>query len=214
MNSLIVSLYLLLPFSLAATAAESLPAFPGAEGYGRFAKGGRGGDVYHVTNLNDIGPGSLREGIKTAKAPRTIVFDVSGTISLKRTLVLDKSNITIAGQTAPGDGITLRDFTFQIRSASDVIIRYLRLRLGDENKPVGAKGGDDTFNTEDIDRVIVDHCSLSWAIDGPAHSASSTGTLRGRDGPIPERSSTAPAARRPPPGDKAASRPSIRPTRT
>ena len=143
-----------------------LPAFPGAEGFGRYATGGRGGDVYHVTTLADAGPGSLRDGLRTAKGPRTIVFDVSGTIALKSKLLLDKSNITIAGQTAPGDGITLRDFTFQIAKAHDVVLRYLRLRLGDENKAVGAKGGDDTFNTDDIDRVIVDHCSLSWAIDG------------------------------------------------
>jgi len=141
-------------------------AFPGAEGFGRFATGGRGGDVYEVTNLSDVGPGSLREGIRLAKGPRTIVFGVSGTIQLKSKLVLDKSDITIAGQTAPGDGIALRDYTFQIKNATNLIVRYLRFRLGDQNKPKGAKGGDDTFNTEDLDRVIVDHCSLSWAIDG------------------------------------------------
>ncbi len=147
-------------------AASDLPAFPGAEGFGRFARGGRGGDVYHVVNLNDAGPGSLREGIRAATGPRTIVFDVSGTILLKSKLVVDRSAITLAGQTAPGDGITLRDFTFQIVKASDVIVRYLRFRLGDQNKAVGAKGGDDTVNTDDIDRVILDHCSLSWAVDG------------------------------------------------
>jgi pectate lyase len=146
--------------------AETLPAFPGAEGFGRVAVGGRGGDVYKVTSLADSGPGSLREGIRSVRGPRTIIFDVGGTIQLKSALVLDKSFVTIAGQTAPGDGITLRDFTFQIRRAHDVVVRYIRLRLGDENKPVGAKGGDDTFNTEDVDRLIVDHCSLSWAIDG------------------------------------------------
>ena len=146
--------------------APDLPAFTGAEGFGRLARGGRGGDVYHVVNLNDAGPGSLREGIRSAKGPRTIVFAVSGTILLKSKLVLDKSALTIAGQTAPGDGITLRDFTFQIVKAKDVVVRYLRFRLGDENKAVGAKGGDDTFNTEDVDRIIIDHCSLSWAIDG------------------------------------------------
>jgi hypothetical protein len=143
-----------------------LVAFPGAEGFGRLASGGRGGDVYSVTNLDDSGPGSLREGFRSAKGPRTIVFRRSGTIQLKSKLVLDKSNITIAGQTAPGDGITLRDFTFQIKNTTNVIVRYLRLRLGDQNKAVGAKGGDDTFNTEEIDRFIVDHCSFSWAIDG------------------------------------------------
>ena len=141
-------------------------AFPGAEGFGRIAKGGRGGDVYIVTNLSDSGPGSLRDGIRSAMGPRTIVFEVSGTIQLKTKLLLDKSDFTIAGQTAPGDGITLRDYTFQISNATNVIVRYLRCRLGDQNKEKGAKGGDDTFNTEDIDRVIVDHCSLSWAIDG------------------------------------------------
>ena len=148
-----------------AAGAETL-AFPGAEGFGRLASGGRGGDVYAVTNLNDAGPGSLREGIRSATGPRTVVFGVSGTIQLRSKLLLDKSNITLAGQSAPGDGIALRDYTFQIRYATNVIIRYLRLRLGDQNKPKGARGGDDTFNTEDIDCVIVDHCSLSWAIDG------------------------------------------------
>lgn len=141
-------------------------AFPGAEGFGRLAKGGRGGDVYCVTNLNDAGPGSLREGFRSATGPRTIVFEVAGTIELKSQLLLDKSGITIAGQTAPGGGIALKDFTFKIRKATNVIVRYVRFRLGDENKSVGAKGGDDTLNTEDVDRVIIDHCSLSWAVDG------------------------------------------------
>ncbi len=138
-------------------------AFPGAEGFGRFAVGGRGGDVYHVTNLNDDGPGSLRYGIKNAKGPRTIVFDLSGTIPLKSELRITKSNLTIAGQTAPGDGITLRDRTVSLRNCHDIIIRYLRVRLGDKNeKP----GGYDTLTTDDIADVILDHVSLSWAIDG------------------------------------------------
>ncbi len=158
----------LLPLLLFAPAglATEIVAFPGAEGFGRLATGGRGGDVYQVTTLADSGPGSLREGIHSAGGPRTIVFGLSGTIELKSRLLLDKSAITIAGQTAPGEGITLKDFTFQIRAATNVIVRYLRCRLGDENKALGAKGGDDTFNTDDIDRVMVDHCSFSWAIDG------------------------------------------------
>ena len=153
-------------FSAAPVSAANMVAFPGAEGFGRFAKGGRGGDVYQVTSLNDSGPGSLREGIRSAAGPRTIVFEVSGTVGLKSRLLLDKSFVTIAGQTAPGDGITLKDFTFQIRGATNVIVRYLRCRLGDQNKATGAKGGDDVLNTEDVDMVILDHCSLSWAIDG------------------------------------------------
>lgn len=154
-------------FALAGVAsAKELLAFPGAEGFGRFATGGRGGDIYIVTNLNDAGAGSLREGIRSATGQRTIVFETSGTIELKSRLTLDKSGITIAGQTAPGDGITLKDFTFQIKSATNVIVRYLRVRLGDEHKAAGAKGGDDALNTDDVDRLILDHCSLNWAIDG------------------------------------------------
>lgn len=147
------------------TASAALPAFPGAEGFGRLARGGRGGDVYHVTNLHDAGPGSLREGIRSARGPRTIVFEVSGEIRLRSALLLDKSFLTLAGQTAPGDGITVRDYSFQMKQATDVVVRYLRFRLGDE-RPANAKGADDTMVTDDIQRVIVDHCSLSWAIDG------------------------------------------------
>jgi len=144
---------------------ESLPAFPGAEGFGRLARGGRGGDVYHVTTLDDAGPGSLREGIDSAQGPRIIVFDVGGEIRLKSALQIGKSCLTIAGQTAPGDGITIRDYSVQIKDATDVVLRYLRLRLGDD-RPPDASGADDALVTDDVRRVIVDHCSLSWAIDG------------------------------------------------
>ena len=145
-----------------APAGEQL-AFPGAEGFGRFARGGRGGDVYHVRNLNDAGPGSLRDGVRSAKGPRTIVFDVSGTIELKHQLRIDKSFLTIAGQTAPGDGICLKDQTFVIRKASHIIVRYLRVRLGDKNKP--PHQGDDAMTTDDVDNMIFDHLSVSWGID-------------------------------------------------
>jgi predicted neuraminidase/pectate lyase len=139
-------------------------AFPGAEGYGRFSLGGRGGDVYHVTNLDDGGPGSLRDGIITQNGPRTIVFDVGGTISLKKPIeIKEKSRITIAGQTAPGGGITLRDNGLQIKNSSHLVIRYLRLRLGDKNN----QGGDqDVITANYCDNIILDHLSLSWGIDG------------------------------------------------
>ncbi len=140
-----------------------LLAFPGAEGFGRFARGGRGGDVYHVTTLADGGAGSLRHGIQSATGPRTIVFDVSGTIQLRSELRIDKSYLTLAGQTAPGDGVTLRDHTLSIKDCHDVIVRYLRVRLGDQHK---VPGGYDTLATNDFDNVILDHLSLSWAIDG------------------------------------------------
>lgn len=140
-------------------------AFPGAEGAGKFTKGGRGGDVYHVTNLKDSGPGSLREGIESIKGPRTIVFDVGGMVRLKDELVIkDKSYLTIAGQTAPGKGITLADQSLQIKESKHIIVRYLRVRLGDENKPAGS--GPDCITVDYCDHIILDHLSLSWGIDG------------------------------------------------
>jgi pectate lyase len=139
-------------------------AFPGAEGYGRFAKGGRGGDVYHVTNLNDSGPGSLREGIESAKGPRTIVFEISGTIELKSQLRIRNKGLTIAGQTAPGDGITLKDHKAGFNKASDIIVRYIRVRLGDKNKP--RPSGPDAVSVDNCDNLIFDHVSISWGIDG------------------------------------------------
>ena len=168
-GSVTIRMVIMLSVSIAAASnvgAQNAPrplAFPGAEGFGRFATGGRGGDVYPVTNLNDDGPGSLRYGIKNAKGPRTIVFDLSGTIQLKSELRITQLNLTIAGQTAPGDGITLRDQTVSLKGCHDIIIRYIRLRLGDKNKK---PGGYDTLTTDDIADVILDHVSLSWAIDG------------------------------------------------
>ncbi len=144
-----------------ALAQKARIAFPGAEGYGRFAKGGRGGDVYHVTHLKDSGPGSLRAGLDTCRGPRTIVFDVSGTIRLEKALVLESSRVTIAGQTAPGDGIALRDHTFKICNCSDVIVRYIRVRLGDESKT-----SSDTIGIEHAHDVILDHVTATWGVDG------------------------------------------------
>jgi pectate lyase len=140
-------------------------AFPGAEGAGKFTKGGRGGDVYHVTTLADSGAGSLREGIKSSKGPRTIVFDISGMIRLKSDLqIKEKSYLTIAGQTAPSKGITLADRALKIRKSNHVVVRYLRIRVGDENKTVPTNP--DCVTVEYDDHIILDHLSLSWGIDG------------------------------------------------
>jgi pectate lyase len=135
-----------------------LPAFPGAEGFGAKATGGRGGEVYEVTNLNDSGPGSLRDAV--SKGNRTVVFRVSGTIELKKKLTLTQPNITIAGQTAPGDGICLKDFTFGI-ATQNVIVRYLRCRLGD----LSGQEEDSISILNGAKNVIVDHCSATWSVD-------------------------------------------------
>ena len=134
------------------------PAFPGAEGYGRFARGGRGGKVLFVTNLNDKGPGSLRTAIE-AQFPRIVVFKVSGTIKLESSLRIKHPRITIAGQTAPGDGICLRKYPLII-SADDAVVRFIRVRLGDE-----ADNKVDGIDVSDAQNVIVDHCSVSWTLD-------------------------------------------------
>ncbi|MBS1826302.1 MAG: Ig-like domain-containing protein [Acidobacteria bacterium] len=137
-------------------------AFPGAEGYGAYALGGRGGDVYHVTTLEDAGPGSLRQGIVSAAGPRTIVFDLSGTIRLRSRLNINRSNLTLAGQTAPGDGITIAGYGVLVTRASHVVIRYLRFRAGDENCPLIQ---DDALGVDLSSDVILDHVSASWSID-------------------------------------------------
>ena len=124
------------------------------------AVGGRGGDVYHVTNLNDGGPGSLREGIRSATGPRTVVFDVSGTIRLNSVLMIDKPFLTIAGQTAPGDGITLSNFGADIYQTHDVIMRYVRIRPGDTSL-----SNQDSLLIYESQDVVIDHVSASWGVD-------------------------------------------------
>ncbi|MBB5267214.1 pectate lyase family protein [Algibacter amylolyticus] len=133
-------------------------AFPTAEGYGKYAKGGRGGEVYEVTNLNDGGEGSLRAAIE-APEPRTVVFKVSGTITLESPLRIKHPFITIAGQTAPGDGICIRKWPLIIE-ADHVIIRYIKVRFGNES------GSDsDAISSRFVNNLILDHVSASWSVD-------------------------------------------------
>ncbi|MBP5711910.1 MAG: hypothetical protein J6W77_02765, partial [Prevotella sp.] len=141
-------------------------AFPGAEGAGKYAIGGRGGDVYHVTNLNDSGEGSLRYGIENATGPRTIVFDVSGAIQLQSRLVCNKPYITIAGQTAPGIGIMLRDYEFGANS-DDGITRFMRFRYGHGDDWNGTSANQNTGNAGGLSANygIMDHCLLGWGSD-------------------------------------------------
>ena len=132
-------------------------AFPGAEGYGRFAVGGRGGKVIEVTNLNDSGPGSLRDAVDQTIGARTIVFNVSGNIKLASRLVVNQPYITIAGQTAPGEGITISKAPVGL-TGNDGVIRFLKVRIG---------GGTtyDGMGLTGANHSIIDHCSISWTID-------------------------------------------------
>lgn len=143
---------------MSAGAATPLPAFPGAEGAGATALGGRGGKVLTVTTLADSGPGSFRAAVE-AKGPRIIVFAVSGTIQLSKPLTVREGRVTIAGQSAPGDGITLRDHPLVVQ-ADDVVIRFIRSRLGDESKTES-----DAVWIRAGRRIILDHVSASWSVD-------------------------------------------------
>ena len=142
---------------MSAAALAQAPAFPGAEGHGRYVTGGRGGKVVHVTNLNDSGTGSFREAVKSGN--RIIVFDVAGVIALKSDLKIG-DNITILGQTAPSPGITLRYYTVQ--PGSNNIIRFLRIRRGEEKN---INDGADATWQRNKTGIIFDHCSFSWSID-------------------------------------------------
>jgi hypothetical protein len=152
-------------FSLAAVCSSpaagssELPAFPGAEGFGSTTPGGRGGKVIFVTNLNDAGEGSLRAACD-ADGPRIVIFRVAGTIALRSPIEVKNPFLTLAGQTAPGDGICLRDFAFGI-ATHDVVVRYLRSRLGD----VSGREADCIDILNGAHDVVLDHCSATWSID-------------------------------------------------
>lgn len=134
------------------------PAFPGAEGAGALSEGGRGGQILRVTSLADDGPGSLRAAVE-AEGARTIIFDIGGTIRLESPLVIRSGRITIAGQTAPGGGVTLRDEPLVVQ-ADDVVVRYIRSRLGDESQTES-----DAIWIQSGRRIILDHVSASWSVD-------------------------------------------------
>lgn len=141
------------------TAQAQTPAFPGAEGHGRFVCGGRGGKVVHVTNLNDSGEGSLRQAV-SGTDKKMVVFDVGGTIELARDLIIG-ANTTILGQTAPWPGITLRYYTVR-PDADNIVIRFIRVRRGEEKD---VNDGADAIWTRHQTGMMIDHCSFSWSID-------------------------------------------------
>jgi hypothetical protein len=134
---------------------ENTHAFPGAEGFGRYTPGGRGGRIIKVTNLNDRGEGSLRAAVE-ATGPRIVVFDVSGIIELQSNLNIRNPYLTIAGQTAPGDGICLKNHTLVIFQAHDIVVRFLKMRPG---------GNGDALSIDYSQNIMIDHCSMGWSTD-------------------------------------------------
>ena len=141
------------------TLPQAIPAFPGAWGGGMFTVGGRGGRVIPVTHLGDSGPGSLRQAIES-EGPRIVVFRVAGTIRLESDLDIDHPQLTIAGQSAPGDGICIANHSLNINTR-EVILRHLRVRRGN---PSGGQGSDNIGGNPEA-QVMVDHCSVSWGRD-------------------------------------------------
>lgn len=161
MNKYQILVLILLFFSFCEISAQ-IKAFPSAEGYGAFAIGGRAGKVIAVTNLNDSGPGSFRSAVEDT-VPRTIIFTLSGTINLKSELRIKHSYLTIAGQTAPGEGICLKNYPLFIDGVQHVIIRNIRVRPGTESGILGSEI--DGLQIRNSQNVIIDHCTVSWSVD-------------------------------------------------
>lgn len=161
---------LLLSVAFNGLVMSQTPAFPGVEGGGMYASGGRGGAVYYVTTLEDTDQGNsrTREGslrwCLEQDGKRTIMFKVSGTIRLNRGLYITRGDLTIAGQSAPGDGICIADYPVVI-SADNVIVRYMRFRMGDQKISPQEADGADAFSGRGNKNVIIDHCSISWSTD-------------------------------------------------
>lgn len=162
MKQLLLICSLIFAYSVPKAFAESTErtiAFPGAEGFGRYTTGGRGGNVYHVTTLADgMQPGTLRHALMQ-EGPRTVVFDVAGTIFLDAPLRINNGDLTLAGQTAPGDGVCVagRQVSF---NGDNTIVRYMRFRIGNDYP-----GSPDGIGGSDFHNVIIDHCSVSWSVD-------------------------------------------------
>ena len=154
------TLFLLLSFFAITCMQAQQIAFPGAEGYGKWTVGGRGGRILTVTNLNDSGEGSFRDAVEQTGA-RIVIFAVDGNIELKSPLCVNNDSITIAGQSAPGDGICLKDYPLVV-NASNVIIRYIRVRVGDRYRLDSDGVGGGRYGQKN---VILDHLSVSWSID-------------------------------------------------
>jgi hypothetical protein len=177
-KEVLINLFLLIIITNSYTYAQQL-AFPGAEGFGKYSQGGRGGIVIYVTNLDDSGPGSLRDALTSSAykgKKRTIVFSVSGNIELKSVIEIKyDSYITIAGQTAPGDGICIKNFPIKVGDSHDIIIRYIRFRIGDEQDCGTGCDEIDALSFRKCYNIIVDHCSLSWSIDDVLDLTVSTG---------------------------------------
>lgn len=164
---------------LAPVDATAPRAFPGAEGYGAFAKGGRGGRALFVTNLDDAGPGSLREAVSAA-GPRTVIFRVGGVIQLRSALNVREPYLTIAGQTAPGDGICIRGDSgmhadgLVLNQTHDVVVRFVRVQLGKGPQEPKPDDGGDCISAYDSQNFIIDHCSTHWGCD---ETLSATGAV-------------------------------------